>query len=212
MLMNVQLDPEKLLKLKRYEYLNQYVRPGQTLFAGSSLMEQFPIEEFELGLELPTLIYNRGVGGFTTTEMMEYLDVCIYQLKPSRIFLNIGTNDMNGDDYRVEELMERYEYMVKEILSHLPKAELTLLAYYPVNHQASPDDGWFFHRTNARIREANQAVEALAKKYALGFLNLNGPITDADGNLKAEYTIDGVHMYPNGYREVLKELLPALRR
>lgn len=210
--MSIPLDPEKLLKLKRYEYLNQYVRPGQTLFVGSSLMEQFPIEEFQLDLSLPSLVYNRGVGGFTTEEMAEYLDICIYQLHPSRIFLNIGTNDMNPADYRLEALMERYEHIVTDIRKHLPETELTLLAYYPVNHQAAPDDSWFFYRTNGRIQEANQAVKVLCEKYGLGFLDLNAPLTDSQGNLKTEYTIDGVHMYPNGYREVLKELLPILKQ
>ena len=106
--------------------------------------------------------------------------------------------------------MARYEKMVREILAHLPGVRLTLLAYYPVNHEAAPDDSWFFYRTNQRIHEANEAVQALAEKYNLDFLDLNAPLTDENGSLKAEFTIDGVHMYPNGYREVWKEFLLAL--
>ena len=50
--MSISLDPEKTLKLVRYDYLNRTVVPGQILFAGSSLMEQFPVHEFQiLGLE-----------------------------------------------------------------------------------------------------------------------------------------------------------------
>ena len=106
-----------------------------------------------------------------------------------------------------EELMARYEKMVQEILARLLGVQLTLLAYYPVNHDAAPDDSWFFYRTNERIHEANEAIEALAEKYHLGFLDLNAPLTDENGNLKAEFTIDGVHMYPNGYWEVWKQLV-----
>ena len=47
--MSISLDPEKTLKLVRYDYLNRTVVPGQILFAGSSLMEQFPVHEFQLG-------------------------------------------------------------------------------------------------------------------------------------------------------------------
>ena len=118
--MSISLDPEKTLKLVRYDYLNRTVVPGQILFAGSSLMEQFPVHEFQLGAGLSSLIYNRGIGGFTTAEMLEHMETCVYALRPARIFLNIGTNDMNPDDYRKDELMERYEKMVKEILAHLP--------------------------------------------------------------------------------------------
>ena len=105
--MSISLDPEKTLKLVRYDYLNRTVVPGQILFAGSSLMEQFPVHEFQLGAGLSSLIYNRGIGGFTTAEMLEHMETCVYALRPARIFLNIGTNDMNPDDYRKEELMER---------------------------------------------------------------------------------------------------------
>ena len=176
--MSISLDPEKTLKLVRYDYLNRTVVPGQILFAGSSLMEQFPVHEFQLGAGLSSLIYNRGIGGFTTAEMLEHMETCVYALRPARIFLNIGTNDMNPDDYRKEELMERYEKMVKEILAHLPGVQLTLLAYYPVNHEAACDDSWFFYRTNERICEANEAVKALSQKYSLGFLDLNAPLMD----------------------------------
>ena len=209
--MSIPLDPEKTLKLARYDYLNKTAVPGQILFAGSSLMEQFPVHEFQLGAGLSSLIYNRGVGGFTTAEMLEHMETCVYALKPARIFLNIGTNDMNPADYQKEELMARYEKMVQEILSQLPGVHLTLLAYYPVNHEAAHDDSWFLYRTNERIREANKAVAVLAQKYHLDFLDLNTPLTDENGNLKAEFTIDGVHMYPNGYWEVWKELLKKVK-
>ena len=35
---------EKQQKLERFRRLNRYVRKGQIVFAGSSLMEQFPAE------------------------------------------------------------------------------------------------------------------------------------------------------------------------
>ena len=208
--MSISLDPEKTLKLVRYDYLNRTVVPGQILFAGSSLMEQFPVHEFQLGAGLSSLIYNRGIGGFTTAEMLEHMKPASMHSDPPQ-FSAISHNDMNPDDYRKEELMERYEKMVKEILAHLPGVQLTLLAYYPVNHEAACDDSWFFYRTNERICEANEAVKALSQKYSLGFLDLNAPLMDEKGRLKAEFTIDGVHMYPNGYREVWKQLAGILQ-
>ena len=90
--MSISLDPEKTLKLVRYDHLNRTVVPGQLLFAGSSLMEQFPVHEFQLGAGLSSLIYNRGIGGFTTAEMLEHMETCVYALRPARIFLNIGSD------------------------------------------------------------------------------------------------------------------------
>lgn len=65
-------------------------------------------------------------------------------------------------------------------------------------------------RTNARIRQANYAVARLAEKFGTRFLDVNAGITDTDGNQKAEYTIEGMHMYADGYYEVLRLLLPYL--
>lgn len=206
---------EKKEKLERFRRLNPYVKPGQVLFAGSSLMEQFPIYEFAQDFDLPCTVYNRGIGGYTTAELLESLDVCVYDLRPAHIFLNIGTNDLNGPDYRQEELMERYARILQGIREHLPDAMLYLLAYYPVNTQVGGRIPYMKalleHRTNARIRAANEGVRALAERFGAEFLDLNGPLYDENGELKAEYTIEGMHMYANGYKPILEQLLPLLK-
>ena len=99
------------------------------------------------------------------------------------------------------------------IYAHLPDVKLYLLAYYPVNPSAATDPGMqevLTWRTNDRIRSANAAVEKLAAETGAAFIDLNAGITDQNGELKAEYTIDGMHMYADGYMEVLKALLVNL--
>ena len=39
---------------------------------------------------------------------------------------------------------------------------------------------------------------------------MNAGLKDSQGRQKEEYTIEGLHMYADGYRQVLKELLPIL--
>lgn len=206
---------EKQQKVERYRRLNAYVQPRQIVFAGSSLMEQFPIEEFELDLDLPLKIYNRGIGGYTTAELLETMGPCIYDLNPAYLFLNIGTNDMNGPDYCLKTLIQRYNQVLAGIRSHLPQTQVFLLAYYPVNAEIGMKNPVmaevFRHRTNTRIAEANAAVAKLAQENGAVFIDANAGLCDADGNLKAEYTVEGMHMYANGYRAVLQNLLPTLR-
>lgn len=48
-----QAKHEKEEKIERFRHLNPYVKKGQILFAGSSLMEQFPIYEFIQDYDLP---------------------------------------------------------------------------------------------------------------------------------------------------------------
>ena len=207
------MQQEKAEKIVRFRYLNAFVKKGQIVFAGSSLMEQFPIYEFLQDFDLPYTIYNRGVGGFTTAEMLSVLKEMVYDLEPKYLFLNIGTNDLNGPDYNQEALIERYDAILNQIEAHVPGIQIFLLAYYPINPRVA-NSPWMQEivkwRTNERIRSASEAVRGLAEKHHCTFLNLNAGITDQEGNLKAEYTIEGMHMYANGYKPVLDALLPVL--
>ncbi len=206
---------EKADKLERYRRLNALAKPGQILLAGSSLMEQFPIHELLQDAGVSLTVYNRGVGGFVTQEFQAALDVCVLQLRPRHIFLNIGTNDMNGPDYTLEGLLARYEAIVREILEKLPGVKITLLAYYPLCESRMREDPHMAevlrYRNNRTIAQANQGVETLARRLGLSFANCNQYLVDSTGGLKEEYTIEGMHIYGDGYAMVLKALLPLLQ-
>ena len=202
-------------KLESYRQLNRLAKKGQAVFTGSSLMEQFPLNEMLQGEALPYLVYNRGMSGFVAPQLLQVLDVCVYELAPAHVFLNIGTNDMSRPDYRQEALLACYRRILEEILSHVPGVKLHLLAYYPVNPDLEGQEGWaaeaLRYRTNQVLREANQGVEALAREMGAEYLDLNAPLLDGQGRLRAQYTKEGIHLYPAGYQAVLGELLPVLR-
>ena len=202
-------------KLESYRQLNRLAKKGQVVFTGSSLMEQFPLNEMLQGERLPYLVYNRGMSGFVAPQLLQVLDVCVYELAPAHVFLNIGTNDMSRPDYRQEALLACYRRILEEILSHVPGVKLHLLAYYPVNPDLEGQEGWaaeaLRYRTNQVLREANRGVEALAREMGAEYLDLNAPLLDGQGRLRAQYTKEGIHLYPAGYQAVLGELLPVLR-
>ena len=202
-------------KLDRFRILNQEARKGEILFTGSSLMEQFPIHELMMNDGMDLVIYNRGIGGFTTRDMMEHMEEMVFGTEPSRIFINIGTNDMNAPYFSQDRLLENYEAILRQIQERLPAAEINVMAYYPVNEvDKVPDGPWgktlFVNRTNRTIDRLNQALEKLAEKLGCRFINVNKGLTDENGRLKKEYTIEGVHMYANGYRVVLDNLKACL--
>ena len=207
---------ERQEKVERFRHLNRFVRKHQILFVGSSLMEQFPIYELLLDQQLPYTIYNRGIGGSTTFDLMENMDACIYDLEPDYIYINIGTNDMNLPEYTEEGLMERYRVILNRIKMRLPEAKLFMLAYYPVNPQVGEANPYMREalkvRSNARINSANTVFKKLAEEVGAAFLDLNDGIKDEQGNLKEEYTIEGMHMYADGYVPILEALLPWLPR
>ena len=121
---------------------------------------------------------------------------------------------MNEVDYTCEGLIENYRRILEGIRKNLPDTKLYLLSYYPVNPSAAKNDPVMQEvlkiRTNARISEANKAVAALAEELRATYLDVNAGITDENGNLKEEYTIEGMHMYANGYKPVFDTLRPVL--
>jgi len=203
---------EKQNTLERYRRLNHYAHKGETLLVGSSLMEQFPLYELKMSLGIPGIIYNRGIGGYTTTELLDVMDTCIFDLEPSRIFINIGSNDMAAPGFTVESLRDNYQRILEQIKDRLPACQITLMAYYPINTAcALPGFGdMFATRNNATIQACNNMVEELARDMGCKFINVNHGLFDENGDLKAEYTIEGLHMWPDAYHAVLGELLPYL--
>lgn len=198
-------------KLERFRILNQNVKKGEILFTGSSLMEQFPVNELLMTNGMDQVVYNRGIGGFTTTDMLQHMEEMVFGTEPSRIFINIGTNDIGSPEYQLEALLERYEEIIVRIQERLPEAEINMMAYYPVNETDKiPEGEWgktaFVTRTNENINIANAAIENLAAKKGCRFINVNEGLADERGKLKKEYTIEGIHMYANGYQVVLQNL------
>ena len=96
--------------LKNYDKANLSAKKGQTLFVGSSLMEIFPIEKWEEAGEVTFshYIYNRAVRATTTSFLLEHIESQIFNLEPSKIFINIGTNDI-GFEIPEEEFLNNYE-------------------------------------------------------------------------------------------------------
>lgn len=205
---------EKMEKLHRYQVLNQYVQKGQVVFTGSSLIEQFPICEFAQNDRISKIIYNRAIGGYTTTELLAAVEACIFDLAPAKLFINIGTNDLNNEIFDAEKLAEQYAEILQMIRTRLPDVKLYMIANFPMNE--TDDFGmpeaklWFGNRTNKRIEAYNEQVRKLSTRFAATYVDLNRNLVDHKGELKREYSAEGIHMYGNGYHAIWGDLLPFI--
>lgn len=211
--MNAELKRITDEKLVNYHRLNATVKKGQIFFAGSSLMEMFPIEKFMEELGNPFTIYNRGVGGYKTEDMLKALDICVFELEPKVIFINIGTNDLSDPNISIEQMIENYHLILTKIREKLPSVKLYLMAYYPVNYDAAVEEmkHCLSIRNNQKIEQANQEVKKLAERIDASYIDINNHLKDTQGNLKAEYTIEGMHIKEEGYRAIMPELMKVLK-
>lgn len=200
---------EKLELIKRYREQNRTAVKGQVVFTGSSLMEMFPIDEWSRETEGAPIVYNRGVGGYTTAELYSVLDACVLDLMPKKVFINIGTNDLSDSRVSIDQVIQNYDRILNKIEEGNSGVKIYLMAYYPVNPEVAAGDirKCLETRTNAKINEANKRVQELAARHKQQFIDVNAALKDANGNLRADYTIEGIHIKPAGYRAILKQVM-----
>lgn len=204
---------DKEIKVERYREENITAKKGQTVFTGSSLMEMFPINKLLKEHGDDTVIYNRGVGGFLSHELLEVIDVCATDLQPSKVFINIGTNDLSWSSIPISDLISNYDKIISEIEKRVPDVKIYLMAYYPVNYEAASEEmkECLKIRTNEKITAANAEVKKLAEKHGQRYIDINRNLKDEQGRLKAEFTIEGMHINEDGYRAIYDDIMEYVR-
>ena len=214
-----QMEEQEMLRVQRGQQerieklhiLNRYAEKGQILFVGSSLMEQFPVNEILMTKGLFYKIYNRGVSGFTTADMLNHMDTMVFDLEPSRIFINIGTNDIGAPGYSEDALLSNYRRILAQIKERLSEAEVYVMAYYPVNEtdklsRCAQGESTFANRNNRNIDAANRRIAGLAAEMGMHYIDVSEGLRDAQGKLKAEFTVEGIHMYANAYYVIFENM------
>ncbi|MDD2594236.1 MAG: GDSL-type esterase/lipase family protein [Bacteroidales bacterium] len=141
-----------------------------------------------------TSVINRGISGDVIEGVYNRIDD-IAEEKPNKIYLMIGTNDIiNNKDIKVSELWASYEKLIKKIRSDVPKAYLYIQSTLPLNPKSKYYEGF-----NPKVEELNKLLAANTGKYNYIYLDIAEKMKDDKGDLKAEYTTDGVHLSANGY-------------
>ena len=200
--MAVQLLENWLLKEQekiqtKYRELNQVsVLEPDIIFIGDSIVEYYPLQE--LFGDAMTIV-NRGIRGYQTRLLLENLDAHLYGDAVDQIVLLIGTNDI-GKDVSMNETLDNLERVIQSIAREYPLSQIKLLSILPVN-EGEKYKQTVYIRTNEKIREWNQAYEALASAYVqVDFVSIYDSLTDSEGQLQSAYTTDGLHLSVAGYQ------------
>ena len=150
-------------------------------------------------------VENRGIGGDTTEGLLNRIDQII-ALKPSQVFLMIGTNDLCFD-CPIDEAMINYRHILTRLHNELPDTQIYIESVLPFNDTIFPSRSL---RTNSNIRKLNIAIKNLAEQYNDPYIDLTPVFTDQDGRLFSKYTSDGLHLNAKGYsvwRDEIKKLV-----
>ena len=181
--MAVQLLENWLLKEQekiqtKYRELNQVsVLEPDIIFIGDSIVEYYPLQEL---FGVAKTIVNRGIRGYQTRLLLENLDAHLYGDAVDQIVLLIGTNDI-GKDIPMNDALDNLERVIQSIARDYPLSQIKLVSILPVN-EGEEYKQTVYIRTNEKIREWNQAYEALASAYMqVDFLPIYDSLTDSEG-------------------------------
>ena len=210
--MAVQLLENWLLKEQakiqtKYRELNQIsLLEPDMIFIGDSIVEYYPLQEL---LGTAKTIVNRGIRGYQTGLLLDNLDAHLYGDAVDQIVLLIGTNDI-GKDVSLNDALDNLERVIQSIARDYPLSQIKLVSILPVN-EGEEYKQTVYIRTNEKIREWNQAYEALASAYIqVDFLPIYDSLTDSEGQLQSAYTTDGLHLSVAGYQALSEALKGCL--
>ena len=206
--MAVQLLENWLLKEQekiqtKYRELNQIsVIEPDIIFIGDSIIEYYPLQEL---LGTSKAIVNRGIRGYQTGLLLDNLDSHLYGDAVEQIVLLIGTNDI-GKDIPMNEALNNLESVIQTISRDYPLSQIKLVSILPVN-EGEDFKQTVYIRTNEKIKAWNQAYQDLASAYMqVEFVPVFENLLDQKGQLKSDFTTDGLHLSVSGYQALSSTL------
>lgn len=169
--------------------------PGRVLFLGDSITAGGTWEGWFPELQTT----NRGVGGDVIAGVLSRLETAIDS--PTAISLMIGTNDLSGlgRSREVSEIATQLDELVTRIQQMAPDAPLLLNSVLPRSSHFAD-----------RITRLNDRYRRIAERAAVTYVDLWPVMAGPDGELRGEFTIEGLHLTPAGYRQWVDVLRPHL--
>lgn len=174
-----------------------------TVFLGDSITEGWPRSRPDF---FPPSRACRGISGQTSSQMVLRLPSDVLRLKPGRLHLLAGTNDVAGNTGPIED-----DAIVGNLAMMVAVAQD---AGIDVLLGAIPPAAAFWWRPELRpadrIVALNRRLAALARARRCRWLDYHRALDDGHGGLRAELSDDGVHPNAAGYAAMEALCGPAL--
>jgi len=142
-------------------------------------------------------VRNAGQGGYTTGQMLWYIDTCVVQANPQACFILGGINDLTLK-IPVEKIYKNH----LQIISILKSNDITPIVQSTV-YQKDNIEG------NKNVKKLSSKLETYCQKHNIHFIDLNEHLAKNE-RLIAKYTTDGTHFTDRGYEvwsKVIKQFI-----
>ena len=175
---------------------------GRIVFAGSSSFRLWQdVNDYFPGKN----ILNRGFGGSTLLDLIQYSKETIIKYKPKQIFIYCGENDIaDSDTVKPMDVFNRFKKLYSILRTQLPVN--TPIVYLSLKPSIAR---WSMHE---RMDGANTLIKNfISTQKNIQFLDVYHSMLGDDGTpLKNIYISDNLHMNANGYKIWQKLISPLL--
>lgn len=176
----------------------------ETLFIGDSNTARYMMYADETGEAFTTLANNIGVvsmgaGSITTLKCEQFVGYsqmytipdAVAMLKPRRIIIGFGTNNLSGQSTNADSFIETYLKGLEAIREAWPYADIIVNAIPPLDKQRENQNLYM-----VQVDAYNAALAEMCEENGFKFLNSAEVLKDPDtGWAKKDYTLsDGVHL------------------
>lgn len=101
--------------IEEYSQLNSCTAEHGIVIFGQNFFRTFPLGEMAYKAGIHTDIYNRSLSDTTIDKMIESIDVCVTELNPDKVFINIGEVDISTPGFDVDKFVELYHKLIQAI-------------------------------------------------------------------------------------------------
>lgn len=194
-----QLKKQVVKLQKKQQILN--IKYSDIIYLGDSITEYYNFNRY---YNYP--IVKSGISGYKTDDILNNLDSMVFKYEPKKIFLLIGTNDLVKKD--PSYIIDNIKTIVEKIKEKKPNTKMYIQSIYPVNNT---DNEKISHkmvknRNNEDIIEINKGIKSYCDENDITYIDMYKELSDKEGNLKLEYTIEGLHMSDEAYEVISKKL------
>lgn len=172
-------------------YAKMPIPENAMIWIGDSIVEQAWWESLIKEKDL----VNRGIGGDNTYGMLHRLPLYL-ESSPRKIFIFAGINDISAN-YPVDDIFANFVAMVKMIQEKAPECEIFIQSPITPNNDVLAYA--YIKNKQAKVQELNTRLEQMCKDMGVTWVDIRPVLHNEKGEIKEEYTKDGIHLYPAAY-------------
>ena len=183
-------DTEMNSEIISYREMNDMSKPGGIVFFGSNTFADLPINELSEAYNLEEHVYNRSVCDKNIENAAKLLDTCVFDLNPSKVFINLGDADLSDNNLIIDEFIAGYEWILYSIHTNT-RAEIyvvSVMSASPVADKINKRlEKLALESGNCYIDAASVINSGTPKRNLFDLLRLymrNHPISFADAMMK----------------------------